>query len=74
MLTFIVNNGKGYPYENVTVRFEKDEIPDSILNILLSSMNLCYSENLIGLDKNVRFLPFLIKLDLSLRVESLSNL
>ena len=52
MLTFIVNNGKGYPYENVTVRFEKDEIPESILNILLSSMNLCYSENLIGLDKN----------------------
>ena len=58
MLTFIVNNGKGYPYENVTVRFEKDEIPDNILNILLISMNLCYSENRIGLDKNGEIFTF----------------
>lgn len=45
-------------YENVTLRFEKEEIPDSILNILLSSMNLCYSENLIGLDKNGEIFTF----------------
>lgn len=58
MLNIKIHDGKGRFFENVIMHFEKDEIPENILDVLLSSVNLCYSENPIGLDKTGKTFTF----------------